>query len=254
MARVRMPHGWLIAVFSVVAVCALEASPSPPVHSPLEQQETFRFAEPGWRIELVAAEPLVEDPVAMAFDGQGRLWVVEMRGFMRDIDRSRVKEPDGRVVVLEDLDGDGLMDRRTVFMDGLILPRSISIQSDGILIAENKPLWFAQDLDGDLKADRKRLIDPRYAKDNVEHSANGLLRGLDNWIYNAKEGHRYQREGDKWIRDETEKRGQWGICQDDWGRLFYNYNHSQLHADIVPPNTLTRNPRHRPTTGSAPAR
>jgi len=239
----------LVIAMSATGVWLLGAASPPPVHSPLEQQQTFRFAEPGYRIELVAAEPLVEDPVAMAFDGQGRLWVVEMRGFMRDLDRSRVMEPDGSVVVLEDLDGDGFMDRRTVFLDGLVLPRAISIQPDGVLIAENKPLWFVQDLDGDLKADRKTLVDPHYAKGGVEHSANGLLRGLDNWIYNAKEGHRYRRKGAEWIRDRTEKRGQWGICQDDWGRLFYNYNHSQLHADIVPPNTLARNPHHRPTTG-----
>ncbi len=248
-SAIRGEIHWLIVVFCMAAGGFVEAATPPPVHSPKEQLQTFQFAESGYRIELVAAEPLVRDPVALAFDGQGRLWVAEMRGFMRDLDRSGTKEKDGRIVVLEDVDGDGLMDRRTVFLDGLVLPRAISIQPDGVLVAENKPLWFAQDLDGDLKADRKTLVDPRFAKDNVEHSANGLLRGLDNWIYNAKEGHRYRREGGRWIRGETEKRGQWGICQDDWGRLFYNYNHSQLHADLVPPNAFTRNPHHRPTTG-----
>ena len=222
---------------------------SPPVHTPSQQLRTFKFAEPGYRIELVAAEPLVEDPVAIAFDGQGRLWVVEMRGFMRDIDRTGVNDPIGRVSVLEDVNGDGLMDKSTVFLDGLVLPRAISILPDGVLIAESKPLWFVQDLDGDLRADRKTLVDPKYARNNIEHSANGLLRAMDNRFYNAKEGHRYRREGSKWIREKTEKRGQWGICQDDWGRLFYNYNHSQLHADLVPPNAFSRNPKHIPSTG-----
>ena len=224
-------------------------SEPPPVLTPDQQLQTFQFAEPGYRIELVASDPMVQDPVAMTFDGQGRLWVVEMRGYMRDIDRSDVKKPDGRVSVLEDTDGDGRMDRSTVFADDLVLPRAILVYPDGVLIAENEPLSFFEDLDGDLRYDRKTAVDPKYARDSIEHSANGLLRGLDNWIYNAKEGHRYRREGQSWLREVTEPRGQWGICQDDWGRLFYNYNHSQLHGDFVPPNTLTRNPNHEPSTG-----
>ena len=235
----------------VFAVFTAQAGiePPPAVLSPLESTRAFEIAETGCRIELVACEPMVQDPVAIHFDGEGRLWVVEMRGYMQDIDRSGVHDPIGRVSVLEDIDGDGVMDKSTVFLDGLVLPRAVAVHPAGVLIAENEPLWFAEDLDGDLVADRKTLIDPNYAKDDIEHSANGLLRAMDNWIYNAKEGHRYRREGDAWIREETEARGQWGISQDDWGRLYYNYNHSQLHSDLVPPNTLTRNPNHEPSTG-----
>ena len=210
-----------LAVTFVIGHSLFAAPPSsPPVHSPAEEAASFKFAEPGYRIELVASEPLVEDPVAITFDGEGRLWVVEMRGYMQNINRRGVKDPIGRVSVLEDVDNDGLMDKSTVFLDGLVLPRAVSIQPDGVLIAEDKPLWFAQDRDGDLVADRKMLVDPDYALDSIEHSANGLVRAIDNWIYNAKEGHRYRRQGNEWIRGETEKRGQWGICQDDFGRLF----------------------------------
>lgn len=226
-----------------------EAAPAPQFRSPEEQVETFRFADPGYRIELVASEPMVQEPVMIRFDGEGRLWVVEMRGYMQDIERSGVDEPSGRVSVLEDLDGDGQMEKSTVFADNLVLPRSVSIHPNGVLIAENKPLWFYKDTDGDLVADKRTLVDADYAKDNIEHSANGLLRAMDNWIYNAKEGHRYRRSDGEWIRESTEKRGQWGICQDDRGRLFYNYNHSQLYTDLVTPNSLTRNPNHQPSTG-----
>lgn len=223
--------------------------PPPPVLTPAEQLATFRFAEPGYRIELVASDPMIQDPVAMAFDGQGRLWVVEMRGYMQDIDRRGVNDPIGRISVLEDKNQDGKMDHATVFLDKLVLPRSINIQPDGVLIAERTKLWFARDLDGDLVCDDKTLVDKNYARDNIEHSANGLYRALDNWLYNAKEGHRYRRQGAQWLRQETEERGQWGISQNDLGQLYYNYNHSQLHTDLAPPNSLTRNPHHTPSTG-----
>lgn len=237
----------LVVIACIVSLAA--AAEPPPVLSPQESLAAFELAEPGCKIELVASEPMVQDPVVIQFDGEGRLWVVEMRGYMQDLKRSGVKDPIGRVSVLEDVNGDGVMDKSTVFLDGLVLPRAIAIHPDGVLIAENEPLWFAQDTDGDLEADMKTLVDPDYAKDQIEHSSNGLLRAMDNWIYNAKEGHRYRRAGEKWIREETEERGQWGISQDDQGRLFYNYNHSQLHSDLAPPNTLTRNPNHEPSTG-----
>jgi len=254
--RDRLPlPGRVPLILTLALLCqapptgAVETPPPPPVLSPEEQAGTFRFAEEGYRIELVASDPMVQDPVVIRFDGKGRLWVVEMRGYMRDIDRSGVKDPIGRISVLEDLDGDGVMDRSTVFLDGLVLPRAISLHPDGALVAESERLWFVRDTDGDLVADRQTLVDEDYARDSIEHSANGLLRALDNRIYNAKEGHRYRREGDRWIREETEERGQWGICQDNRGRLFYNYNHSQLHTDLVPPGAFARNPHHETSTG-----
>jgi hypothetical protein len=82
-----------------------------------------------------------------------------------------------------------------------------------------------------------------------EHSANGLWMGLDNWIYNAKSKYRYRKINGEWVKDETEFRGQWGISHDNAGRLFYNYNWSQLHADLVPPNSLQDNKHHTPGSG-----
>ena len=220
-----------------------------PLHTPEEEMATFQLA-PGLRIELVAAEPTVEEPVAMTFDEAGRLWVVEMRGFMPNVDGEGEGEPIGRVVVLQDIDRDGDMDRRTVFLDELVMPRAIAIVEGGVLIAEAQPLWFVEDRDGDLKADGKTLIDPDYGAGGLpEHAPNGLWRGLDNWLYNAKSHFRYRQTEDGWEKDSTEFRGQWGLSHDDMGRLYYNYNWSQLHADLVPPNELNRNPNHTPTSG-----
>jgi hypothetical protein len=142
------------------------------------------------------------------------------------------------------------MDISTIYLDSLIMPRALAVLGDGTLVVENMALWWTKDLDGDGKADTKVLVDPDYAGNHLpEHSANGLLRGMDNWYYNAKSRLRYKRVDEGWIRDSTEFRGQWGISQDDFGRLVYNYNWSQLHADLVPPNYLSRNPYHTPTTG-----
>jgi len=220
-----------------------------PVKSPEGELHSFQV-EPGFKIQLVASEPMVQDPVFITYDADGRLWVVEMRGFMPDIDGKGENAPVGRVSVLEDLNGDGKMDVSHIFLDSLIMPRALALVRDGILIAENRSLWFVEDLDKNLKGDNKILIDSTYANSAMpEHTDNGLWRGIDNWYYSAKSRLRYKWSGNQWIRDSTEFRGQWGICHDDEGRLYYNYNWSQLHADLVPPDYLSRNKNHTPTSG-----
>jgi mono/diheme cytochrome c family protein/glucose/arabinose dehydrogenase len=224
------------------------AGPSP-AKTPDEELATFELS-PGLQIQLVAAEPLVQDPVVITFDPDGRLWVVEMRGFMPDIDGKGEKERVGRISILEDTDGDGRMDVGKIYLDSLVLPRALALVPGGALVAENEALWLTQDLDGDLQADTKTLLDSAYAgSPSPEHSGNGLWRNVDNWYYNAKSRFRYHLVDGKWVRDSTEFRGQWGISHDDEGRLYYNYNWSQLHADLVPPNYLSRNKNHSPTTG-----
>ena len=220
-----------------------------PVRTPAQEKSTFKI-EPGFTIELVASEPMVQEPVAMSFDGDGRLWVVEMRGFMPDIAGKGEVEKSGRISILEDEDGDGVMDKSTIYLDGLILPRALGLIKGGALISENKALWLTQDTNGDLKADTKVLLDSTYAKNGApEHSDNGLLLNLDNWYYNVKSRLRYRLLEGKWQRDSTEFRGQWGMSHDDQGRLFYNYNWSQLHADLVPANSITRNKNHSISSG-----
>ncbi|HVR37002.1 MAG TPA: dehydrogenase, partial [Methylomirabilota bacterium] len=228
------------------------SSGSPPASPALPPDAALRSfqIEPGFQIDLFASEPMVQEPVAITFDPDGRLWVVEMRGFMPDLDGTNELAPVGRVSVLEDTDGDGQADRATVFLDQLVLPRAIAALPGGILIADHRRLLYARDLDGDLRADSIEVVDPDYAPGaNPEHQPNGLLPALDNWIYNGESRFRYRLLAGRWIKDETELRGQWGITQDDRGRLLYNYNWSQLHADLLPPNYLNRNPRHLALSG-----
>lgn len=225
-----------------------DKGPSPP-KSPEEERATFVVHE-GIHIDLFASEPDIQDPVVITFDEDGRMWVVEMRGFMPDIDGTGEREPVGRVSILEDTDQDGVADKYHVYLDSLIMPRALAVVKGGALVVEQEALWFVSDTNGDGRADTKQLVDKDYTSSKApEHAGNGLMRGIDNWYYNAKSRLRYALKDGEWIRDSTEFRGQWGISQDDYGRLYYNYNWSQLHTDLVPPNYLSRNNHHVPTSG-----
>ena len=122
---------------------------SPPL-SPEDALKTF-YMPPGYRLELVASEPLVQEPVAIDWDTDGRLWVVEMPGFMADLTGSNEHDPIGRVVVLEDTNGDGRMDKRTVFADGLVLGTLVKVLDRGVLVAEPPNVWLMRDTNGDLR-------------------------------------------------------------------------------------------------------
>lgn len=223
--------------------------PEAPIYSPQKALETMKMAD-GFRVELIAAEPLIEDPVALAYDADGRIWVVEMRGYMPNVDgKGETELKTGRVSVLEDLDGDGKMDKATRFLDGLILPRAITIVKGGVLIGEPPNLWFCEDTNGDLKCDKKTKVASYGRLGPVEHTDNGLAYGLDNWLYNAKSSRRFQFHDGEIIEDKTVSRGQWGIATDDWGRLYYNSNSSYLHADLVPPEYLIRHPHYKARNG-----
>lgn len=208
-----------------------------PPSSPLPPREALKAlrAAPGFRVELVAAEPLVVAPVVAAFDPDGRLWVVEMRGYMPDVGGRGEDAPVGRIAVLTDVDGDGRMDRRREFLDGLVLPRALAFFRDGVLVGEPPNLWFCRDTDGDGRADVKERVTGRYgAPGNPEHTANGLLRGLDNWYHNADHDRSYRYLGGRWVEVPTPPRGQWGIAQDDRGLFYFNANSDPLRADTVP--------------------
>ncbi len=221
--------------------------PPAPVLTPAQALETFEVA-PGFHVELVASEPQVVDPIAIAWDERGRLWAVELRAYMRTVEGDGEMDPLGQVVVLEDLDSDGLFEKSTVFLEGLVNPRAISIVEGGVLIAEPPHLWYCRDLDGDLRCDRKSEV-ARYGDANpdvLEHTESGLLRTVDNWFYNSKSRRRFQFDvidGKPTMElENTAFRGQWGLAQDDQGRLYFNHNSTWILADPLPTELLLRNP------------
>ena len=165
----------------------LDTAPAP-VLSPEQALDSF-FIAPGLLLELVAEEPLIGDPVAMAWDEYGRLYVVEMRGFMPDAQGAGRFEPVGRVVRLEDTDADGRMDTSEVFLEQLVNPQAVAVTNAGVLIAEPPNLWLCELSGRDAAcSEKRRLGDYAVAADggNVEHLENKLLQGLDNWYYNSK--------------------------------------------------------------------
>lgn len=217
--------------------------PDAPPLSPQEALAAF-VVEPGFTIELAAAEPMVVAPVCMTFDGEGRLWVVEMRSFMPNVDGTGETTPDGEVAILTDRDGDGRFDARTTFLEGLVLPRAVCPLRGGALVIEPPHLWWCPDADGDGRADQKIAIESGLGGiDSPEHAPNGLLWALDNRIYLAKHDRCYVRDGDRFVAEPSPALGQWGIAQDDLGRLYYDDNSTQLRADLVPRQLAVANPR-----------
>ena len=227
--------------------------PIPPatVLSPEETLKTIKVPA-GFHVELVASEPMVTAPVAMQFDEDGRLWVVEMNGYMPNIEGKGEDVPNGRVVVLEDTNGDGKMDKRTVFLDKLVMPRAISLRKGGALICEPPNVYWCADANHDLVADGKELLIPNYISGgNPEHQPNGLMLALDGWIYSAKSNvrHRFTPTGEL-KKETTVFRGQWGISQDDYGRIYYDSNSDQLRCDLLPSAYLARNPNFKNAEGA----
>ena len=215
--------------------------PAPPL-SPDQALKAIHVA-PGYEVQLIASEPMIEAPVAAQYDADGKLYVLEMRGFMRNPEGAGENQPLGRISILEDRNGDGRMDVSTVFLDGLIMPRAFALTQGGVLVAEPPKLWFCRDVNGDGKADEKvELFDDYGDQKNPEHTANGLVRDMDNWFYNLYHNWRYRWQNGRWERQPIPNRVQWGLSQNDYGQLFFTSNSDPLRADLYSSSYAGRAP------------
>ena len=256
-----MRHLLLVLILLSFTACASEPAPAPangdaprnvdivdsdditeaPVRAAAEAIEDFRV-DAGIAVEVVATEPDVVDPVALTFDEDGAMWVVEIRDYMWTTEGDKSGEPAGRIVVLRDTDADGSYETASTFMDGLFLPRAIAVYNKGILLAVPPNLYYVERSGDGYEAGTMTVVDSTYAVGgNPEHQPNGLMLGIDNWIYNAKSDMRYRLRDGVWEKEKTEYRGQWGISMDDWGRLFYNNNSQTLLGDDMTPNAVQVN-------------
>ncbi|MFY0712570.1 cytochrome C [Seonamhaeicola sp. NFXS20] len=196
--------------------------------SPEESMKTFYLPE-GYKVELVASEPMVDEPVAIAWDGDGRMYVAEMNTYMQDVDGTGTMRSISKIKRLEDLDGDGKMDKSTVFVDSLMLPRMILPLQDELIVNEtfSYDLWSYKDTDGDGVADEKKRVyyNPNRRGGNLEHQQSGLIWNLDNWVYTTYNPIRFKFKGNgEVVVDSLEAMpsGQWGLTQDDLGVMYYS--------------------------------
>jgi len=213
-------------------------------------------------VKLVAAEPLVVDPIAFDWGPDGRLWVVEMRDYPNGLDgRGR---PGGRVKALTDTDDDGRYDRATTFLDGLPFPTGVKVWRDGVLVTAAPRILFARDTDNDGRADDVQTLYEGFGEGNQQHRVNGLRWGLDNWLYvgngdsggeirSHKTGERVDlRSRDLRIRPDNGRlqaisgNTQYGIDRDDWGNWFGGNNSHPVWHYVLDDVYLRRNPHFAP--------
>jgi putative membrane-bound dehydrogenase-like protein len=242
---------------------------SAPPYAPSEALKTLKIAA-GYKIEPFVSEPDVVSPVAMEFDENGNIYVVEDRGYPLN-----VKGKVGRVKLLRDSDGDGKPDKTTVFAENLVMPTGVMRWKKGILVTDPPDLIYLEDTDGDGKADMRKVILTGFPFSNPQHTANNPIYGLDNWIYVAHEGPataiifkdefgdrgssiRYvDRQGVPPLKEPNRSirfrpdtgqlealsvPSQFGHSFDDWGRHFLVSNSNHVRQEAIAARYLNRNP------------
>ncbi len=196
---------------------------------PLSPEEAIKTIEvpKGYHLEVVASEPMVQEPTSFVFDGNGAVYVCEWLTYMQDEHATGQMEPVSRIVKLVDTDGDGRMDKRTVFADKILLPRAILPLQDRILVILTgaNSVWSFFDNDSDGVSDRRELsFEGKENTANIEHQSSGLLWNLDNKIYNNHHDFKYQEGKLTSLVYRPKKMSQWGLSRDDEGRTYSSRN------------------------------
>ncbi len=206
---------------------AADLSPRPPILPlrPEEQAKQF-WLPPGYRLEPVLADPVIEDPGQIAFDGNGRMYVAELRGYVQTLDGQDLVPPVGRISRHEDRDNDGVYEHHSVFVDGLVFPRFVlPYGADSVLTMETHQdeIWRYSDTNGDGTADKKELFTAGFGRPgNIEHQPSSLFWGMDNWLYSTYNAYRLRWTPAGLLREPTGANGgQWGISQDNSGKIWF---------------------------------
>ena len=229
----------------------------PPPKSPAQSIRTIRLPSQ-YKIELVASEPLLADPVAFDWGIDGSLWVVEMGDYPLGADGKGA--PGGRVKHLRDTDGDGRYDQADLFLDKIPFPNGIKVWKKGVLVTAAPNIFYAEDTDGDGKADHQQVLFTGFREGNQQHRVNGLRWGLENWLYLANGdsgGSIRSTKTDQTLsiagRDLRIRPGtgameaiagqtQFGRNRDDWGNWFGGNNSNPMWHYVLEDYVLRRNP------------
>lgn len=247
----------LLASFALAAPSRGEGPLASPL-SPGDAIRAFRLADPDLVVELVAAEPDVVSPVAVAWDERGRMFVAEMIDYPTG-------PPGGRVRMLEGPLGAGRFRRVTVFADSLPFPNGVLPTHGGVLATAAPDVWFLRDADGDGVAEERRIVLTGFAEGNQQLRVNGLNDGLDGWIYGANgrssgvlrrpedpadrgvaitaHDFRFRFDGRQVTTLETIAGfSQFGLARDDWGNRFPSWNTTPWRHVVLEDDVLARNP------------
>lgn len=256
----------LLLAISVCPGLAKGDPPSPPSgfepKTPAQSLNALRLS-PDLQADLAAYEPLVHDPIAVAWGPDGRMWVVEMGDYPLGTDGKG--GAGGRIKILTDTDGDGRYDKATVFLDGLLHPTAVLPWKKGALIACAPDVFYAEDADGDGKAEIKKVLLTGFGKGNQQHLVNGLRWGLDNWVHGANgdggagangvvkslltgqevdiRGRNFRFRPDDGALEPTTGVTQFGHHPDNWGEWFGSNNAQPLYHFLLPERYLKRNLR-----------
>ena len=240
-----------------------------PPYEPQDALATF-VIEPGFRIELFAAEPLIQSPAAMEFDEDGRIYVAEATGYPLNTEGQV-----GAIKLLEDTDGDGRPDRSTVFAGQLVIPTGVMRWKKGILVTDAPHVYYFEDTDGDGRADIRKVVLTGFAVTNPQHVVNSPVYGLDNWVYLANEpfaraviypgkfgdegsdirfpdrpdlpplterGRNVRFRPDTFELEALAGRSQFGHAFDEWGRHLLTHNTNHIRHEAIRARYLKRNP------------
>ena len=224
--------------------------------SPEESRRTIQ-TKPEFEVQLVAAEPIVQSPVAIDWDAQGRLWVCEMFDYPTGVDEKW--KAGGRIKVLSASKGDGHFDKAVVFLDGLPFPTGVMAWRKGALICAAPDIIYAEDSDGDGHADVVKKLFTGFGTDNYQARVNGLSLGLDNWIYGANglmggmihtaagevdlRGSDFRMNPDTGAFETVAGVTQHGRVRDDFGNWFGCENSRSLFQFPLPGQYARRNPQ-----------
>lgn len=276
-ARVNRLHRGIVFLILVAATSTVfgqqasspeRPSTEPTFKSPLSPEDSLKHFEllSGLRIELVASEPQVIDPVAIRFDEFGKMWVVEMRDYPNG--PAEGEKPKSVIKTLEDRDGDGVFETATVFADQLLFVTGVAPWRGGVIVTMAGEVAYMKDTDGDGKVDRRETWYTGFAQDNSQLRANHPRVGLDNHVYIANglrggsvvdarkpdskpvslSGKDFRFDPTTFAYEAITGVGQFGLTFDDFGNRFVCSNRNPLIHIVLEDRYIGRNPRYAPPT------
>lgn len=257
-------HAALVETMFLLLVSVVVVGEGPKPRTPEEEWASFQLTKgPGsvdWKIELVAAEPKVVDPVALAWDARGRLFVAEMTDYP-------MAPTGGRIRLLSDEDRDGSYETSRIFAENLPFPNGVLPWRDGVLVTATPDILFLKDNDGDGAADERRVLITGFAKGNQQLRVNGLCFGLDGWCYacNGRSGgkihstrkpdqivdlgqHDFRFDPDSGAIERISGLSQFGAAFDAHGNRFISWNTVPVRHVALPRRVVERNPYWSPAS------